>query len=418
MEALIKRLRESRVRIWEEEKKLYDTAALEGRDLGAEELATYERLSQEFEETTQRIAELEALELRKKDLDGQRERFEHVVKPEEPRGWAEHDLEERVRMFCRGGLPDAEWSPRAIEFKIPGELKRTIHEQRDLSKASGAVGGFTVPTGFVARLYEHLVEAAAVRQTGASIITTDSGENLLVPKTATHGSGALVAEAAAIPESDPSFGQVTLNSYKYGVMIQVSRELIEDSGVDLLDYLARQAGRALGIASGAHFVTGTGTGQPEGVQTNSTVGAQAPVGNTTSAHADTLISVFHSIVSGYRNRGVWFMLDANVAKVRQLKDTTNQYLWQPGLQLGVPDLFLGRPVVTDPAMVVMAASAKSILFGDFSSYYVIRDVSGLRFERSDDFAFANDLVSFRALIRTDGKPIDATAVKAYQNSAT
>lgn len=69
----------------------------------------------------------------------------------------------------------------------------------------------------------------------------------------------------------------------------------------------------------------------------------------------------------------------------------------------------------------MAANAYSIAFGDFAAYYVIRDVVGIQFDRSDDFAFNLDLVSFRALLRTDGTRVldgSAGAVKFYRNSAT
>jgi HK97 family phage major capsid protein len=325
-----------------------------------------------------------------------------------------------MRSFLRAGRSTDggyEWAPRVIEFKMTAEHKQFM-EQRDLTKAVTTAGGFTVPTGFISRLYEQLVEAATVRQTGAIIYTTDSGENLLVPKATSHGAAALVAEAAAIAESDSVFAQQTLTAYKYGQLIEVSTELIQDSGIDLLGYLSRAAGRGLGLASGTHFVTGTGTGQPEGVATNVTTGKTGLTGQTTTVITDDLFDLYHSIVSGYRSRGVWLMNDSSLAKIRKLKDTTGQFLWQPGLQAGTPDSLLGRPVLTDPNVAVMAASAKSILFGDFSSYYAIRDVSGVRFERSDDFRFANDLVAFRALIRTDGKPMDATAVKAYVNSAT
>jgi HK97 family phage major capsid protein len=75
-------------------------------------------------------------------------------------------------------------------------------------------------------------------------------------------------------------------------------------------------------------------------------------------------------------------------------------------------------VFTDPNMPAMAANAYSILFGDFARHYVIRDVVGVRFERSDDYAFATDQITFRALLRTDGERVDLNAVKAYRNSAT
>ena len=86
--------------------------------------------------------------------------------------------------------------------------------------------------------------------------------------------------------------------------------------------------------------------------------------------------------------------------------------------LGSPDLLLGKPLVADPFMPALATSAKSILFGDFSQYFV-RLVGGVRFERSDDFAFGSDLVTFRAILRGDGTLVDRTgAIKYFQGAAT
>jgi HK97 family phage major capsid protein len=74
------------------------------------------------------------------------------------------------------------------------------------------------------------------------------------------------------------------------------------------------------------------------------------------------------------------------------------------VSLAPPDLLLGKPLVADPFMPATAAVANNwpIAFGDFSQYFV-RMVGGVRFERSDDFAFGTDLVSFRAIIRADGQ---------------
>ena len=80
-----------------------------------------------------------------------------------------------------------------------------------------------------------------------------------------------------------------------------------------------------------------------------------------------------------------------------------------------PDTLLGKPVVIDPNMPDPALNALPIAFGDFSAFY-IRDVQGVRFERSDDYAFANDLVTFRSLLRSDSNLIDLTgAIKLYKS---
>jgi HK97 family phage major capsid protein len=230
-----------------------------------------------------------------------------------------------------------------------------------------------------------------------------------------------VAEAGPIAESDAAFGQATLSAYKYGQLIEVSNELATDTGIGRDRYLAESAGTNLGLASGAHFVLGTNSGQPDGVAIAPVVGKTGATGQTLTVIGDDLIDVFHSIVTGYRRNGSWLMRDSSLAVIRKIKTGESgsvQYLWQPGLTAGAPDTILGRPVFTDPNMPAMAANAYSILFGDFARHYVIRDVVGVRFERSLDFRFANDLIAFRALLRTDGERVDLNAVKAYRNAAS
>lgn len=372
-----------------------------------------DNLEKELGEHEERIKHITLLEDSNKRDAEQREKFENMLVV--PTDRQEHELEARIRNFMRAALPDAtEWGPRSIDIDLA--------EQRDLSVGTATAGGNLVPTGFVRTLQDFLEERAAIRRTNAEVLRTSSGENLQHPKVTGHGSAAIVGEGTAIPESDPTFGQLTLGAFKYGTLVQVTSELIQDNAVDLPGFLARNAGLQIGQANGAHLVTGTGTGQPEGISNSGTVGKTGATGQTTTVTGDDLIDLFHSVTSGYRARAFWVMNDLTAASVRKLKVSTNdQYLWQPGLQAGQPDLLLGRPVITDPNMPTMAANALSIAFGDFFFYYKIRDVRTVRFERSDDFAFANDLVTFRVLFRTDARQAingaDA-AVKFYQNSAT
>ena len=197
--------------------------------------------------------------------------------------------------------------------------------------------------------------------------------------------------------------------------------------MDFIAYLGRAAGIAIGTVTGTYMVTGHRHEPAARVANAPKAGATGATGTTTfTVVAGDLIDLYHSVVSGYRRNGTWLMNDLSLAIVRKIRDDTGgtglgNFLWQPGLQAGQPDRLLGRPVITDPNMAVMAANAYSIAFGDFSLYYTIRDVDGVRFERSDDYAFANDLVSFRAFFRTDGKQVingANAAVKFYRNSAT
>jgi HK97 family phage major capsid protein len=106
-----------------------------------------------------------------------------------------------------------------------------------------------------------------------------------------------------------------------------------------------------------------------------------------------------------------------VSKLRQLTDTLGRPLWAPSLSADMPNQLLGKPYYIDPAMPSAATSATSIAFGDFAAYF-IRDVAGLRFERSVDYAFNTDLNTYRAILRTDGRLLDLTAPLAAYKGGT
>ncbi len=109
----------------------------------------------------------------------------------------------------------------------------------------------------------------------------------------------------------------------------------------------------------------------------------------------------------------WILNDTTAGSIRKIKTTEGQYIWQPSMVAGTPDTILGKPVLTDPTMPAIAASAESVVFGDMSQYFV-RMAGGIRFERSDEFAFNADLVTFRALMRADAALVDLTgAVKTF-----
>ena len=147
------------------------------------------------------------------------------------------------------------------------------------------------------------------------------------------------------------------------------------------------------------------------------LGVTGGTGQSGAPAADELIELYFSVIPEYRRDGTWMMPDVTWAGVRKLKDKDNQYLID---RLGAEGelSLLGRRVVIDTNVSDAATSAKSVLFGDFAGYY-IRDVRGLRFERSDDYAFHQDLVTFRALLRTDGDLVDATgAIKHYAGGAS
>jgi HK97 family phage major capsid protein len=306
-------------------------------------------------------------------------------------------------------------------------------EQRDLLKTTATQG---LPVDVASKILMHLVENSSVMAAGATVVTTPTGEDLQVPKSTAFVSSALTAEGGPISESDATLGINTMKAYKYASFFQVSQELATDTPTDLLDFLMRQAGQSLALAFGPHLITGTGTSQPQGIVTGASVGKTSATGGATSLGlqttaglgTDNLYDLIGSVAEPYsRQQSTGFiMTNTSLAIARKLKDSTGQPvagMVGGGLNAAVSgapsgnNVVLGYPCHVDPNVAQMAANAKSIIFGDMSRYFV-RIAGGIRFERSDEFAFQNDLVSFKCIIRLDGQLVDANGLKLFANSAT
>ena len=341
-------------------------------------------------------------------------------------------FEEEFRSFINGDRRYVDVIPTESRVMQRLSTGRPVspYEVRVLTDAylpGGTPGSFTnntgaaiVPIDFYDQLLSYLIEVSGVMQTGPTVLNTAGGEPIQVPIVQQHTglttAGAQVtvsaAQSATLATADPGFGQKTLTANKFGILIQVARELIDDSGVNLLGYLAMSAGRAIGNAlgnaliAGGSGITGNILAAPVAVTgTSSTAAGASATGQVAGGPSyANLIDVEYSVIAPYRQSRscYWLAADKTMAALRKLTDQIGRPIWEPSTILGSPDLLLGKPLVADPFMTAInTASNPSIAFGDFSQYFV-RMVGGVRFERSDDFAFGSDLVSFRAVIRADG----------------
>jgi HK97 family phage major capsid protein len=275
-----------------------------------------------------------------------------------------------------------------------------------LEESEGTKGAYLVPDEFERTLVEALQENNIMRQL-ARVVQTSSG-TLKIPVVASQGAASWVEESASIPESDSTFGEVTLSAYKIATMIRVSQELMADSAFPLDTFLASEFGRRIGVLEEEAFISGNGTGKPTGFLQSAQAGKTAAA--ATSLTFDDVIGLYYSLKAPYRNKAVFITNEATVELLQKLKDSNQQYIWKPSISDGVPNMIFNRPVYTSSYMPTVAAGAKAIAFGDFS-YYWIGDRQGRTFQRLDELFSANDQIGFKATQRVDGKLVLPEAVK-------
>ena len=193
-------------------------------------------------------------------------------------------------------------------------------------------------------------------------------------------------------------------------MVRVSNELIEDSGIDLGSFLAAQLGERIGRAQEAHFLTGSGSGQPQGVVTAATTVA---AGSATAIAVSDLFNLIKDIDPAFlgNNQSVAFMMHPTVFyTIRKLLDTNGRPLLGD-VGNGAEMNLLGYPVILTSGMdSTIVATKKSICFGAFNKY-LIRDVSDIVVARSVDRYFELNQTAFVAYQRTDAKALQAGAFR-------
>jgi HK97 family phage major capsid protein len=315
-----------------------------------------------------------------------------------------------LRSWARSGTP-AERSDDREKLAKRGFSSNSAALTFRAQSTSGSAGGYTVPQGFLAEVSATLKAVAPIRNL-ARVITTAGGETLKIPACDdTSNTGAIVAENVAYAEQDLAFTEISMGSHKYtSKMVRVSNELIDDSGIDLGSFLAAQLGERIGRAQEAHFLTGSGSGQPQGVITAAT---SVNAGSATAIAVSDLFNLIKDIDPAFigNNQSVAWMMNPQVFyTIRKLLDTNGRPLLGD-VGNGAEMTLLGYPVILTSGMdSTIVASKKSVLFGAFNQY-LIRDVSDIVVARSVDRYFELNQTAFVAYQRTDAKALQAGAFR-------
>jgi HK97 family phage major capsid protein len=383
---------DAKAKAWHEAKELIDSVEARGGVWSGEDEAKYASLTADINKRN------ELIELEQRDAK------------------TSEAMQAAAVNFAGSSVDDSEND--ILRKMVLGEIRG--HEFRAIT---GSSTGAPVPTSFyneivkVARLVNPLLEYATV-------INTASGENLQIPSQSTFSTATIVGQGSSIGTSEPSFNNfVSLQAYKYSALAQLSRELILDAGVDIIGFLAEQFGNAFGFAIANKIVNGTGTVENRGFLTVAGTGVTGSASTTAIAGpnviggftADNVIDLVYSLDGSLRSRPSFALLanSGSIAALRKLKDAQGRYLFDVGVGQERRDLVLGVPVIETPAMPSIGTGATSLAVGDLKSLY-IRNAGGLQVDRSDDFAFGNDLATWRATWRLDSALVQTNNIKVFK----
>lgn len=298
-------------------------------------------------------------------------------------------------------------------------LKRL--EEKALSVGSGADGGYLVPEETEREIGRRLAQVSPLRAIAGH--RQVSGNVYRKPFLITGAATGWVGETAARPQTNsPTLAELAFPTMELYAMPAATQTLLDDSAVNIDEWIAAEVDAAFAEQEGTAFVSGDGTNKPKGFLAYDKVAETswewAKLGFVQTGldgafpatdPADPLLDLVYALKAGYRQNGTFVMNRRTQAEIRKLKDEGGQYLWQPPASAGAPATLMGFPLVEAEDMPDIAEDSYAVAFGDFRRGYLVVDRMGVRVLR-DPYS-AKPYVLFYVTKRVGGGVADFDAIK-------
>lgn len=411
------------------QRAILDAARDAKRSLSADEETEIKKHDVRLDELEKEIPRMEQLE-RRENFASQPAR-EPVAKPgvraeedgDEPVSKMEQDWTKRygvrgkylARHVANNQLATRSYSKSFIRYITkPKDGAFTVEEQRSLSVGTASEGGFTVPQEeFLAELLKTVDDQAVLRSMARTFMVVNA-QSLGVPTLSADPADPdwTTELATGTEDSSMAFGKRQLQPTPIAKRIKVSDKLLRASLLGMESIVRDRLAYKVAVAHSKAFNTGTGVSQPLGLYTPDANGIptsrDTDVSTSNEIDPDKLIAARYTLRPGYWPNAKWHLHRNILARIRKLKigSAANEYVWQPGLQVGAPSTLLDFPYAIDeyaPSATTGTGIYIAIL-GDFSYYWVV-DAMNVALRRLDELYAESNQVGFIIRMETDAQPV-------------
>lgn len=326
------------------------------------------------------------------------------------------ELKKRVDSWARAVI-DANFKG---VLNLPDEQRKILTDVQNAYKvlriSDDTVGGYLAIPEFV----PEIIQAVVLISNARAIVNVrqTANKSVRIPKRTGVFAAQRVTEQGTRSETTGlTFGLEEITAPEMYAIIDISNEDLEDSAFDLEAYIRENAAEQFAVLEGKEFVSGTGVGQLEGILTNTAIVYTAS-GNAATLSADGVINLAYNIKTAYARNASYVLNRQTIGAVRTLKDGVGNYLWMPGLAMGVPNTINGAPYWEFPDMPAVAANAYPIAFGDWKRAYTIVDRIAMTFLRDPYTQGASGNVRMWFRRRSGGQVVLAEAIQKLKCSVS
>lgn len=319
------------------------------------------------------------------------------------------ELKKKVGEWARAVITAGAVGGNALSTEQKKLLEDINAQYKVLRISDDTLGGYLAVPEFV----PDIIEAVVLISNARSIVNVrqTANKSVRVPKrTAVFAAQRVTEQGTRSETTGLTFGLEEIQAPEMYAIIDVSNEDLEDSAFDLEAYIRENAAEQFAVLEGKEFVTGTGIGQLEGVLTNAAI-VYTATGNAATLSADGMINLAYNIKTAYARNASYILNRQTIGAVRTLKDGVGNYLWMPGLAMGVPNTINGAPYWEFPDMPAVGANTYPVAFGDWKRAYTIVDRIAMTFLRDPYTQGASGNVRMWFRRRCGGQVVLAEAIQ-------
>lgn len=249
----------------------------------------------------------------------------------------------------------------------------------------------------------------------ANVIRTN-GTHRIVLDASPASEARLVKEGASISSIDSEFVKVELGAYKYGEIVKFTREVVEDVNFNIVAHAGQRLGMAFAKAFEKAIITGTGSGQPEGLLSatpdNSDMqkASQQVTAKKGAISANDVVASYYNLPHECRQNAVFVCHPDTVKALAMLQDANGRQLLTDGLEPGVRTLMGCRVVECAYMPKLGTQDAKIGMFVDVKRALTVGVRSDVQVRQLHELYAVTDMVALVATARMDAKVVQAGAI--------
>jgi HK97 family phage major capsid protein len=294
-------------------------------------------------------------------------------------------------------------------------------EAKSMSITSSSDGGYLVPSETETEIGRLLAAISPIR--AIADVRQVSSTLYKKPFAITGAATGWIGETGARPETgSPTLAELQFPAMELYAMPAATQALLDDSAVNLDQWIAQEVQTVFAEQESQAFVTGNGTNKPRGFTDYPKVAdsswtwgnlgylATGVAGGFAATNpSDKLLDLIYALKAGHRQNAHWVMNRKTQGAIRKFKDTQGVYLWQPAAAADGRASLMNFPIAESEHMPDIATDTYAAAFGDFKRGYLIVDRVGVRVLR-DPFT-AKPYVLFYTTKRVGGGVQNFEAIK-------